>query len=279
MLIGPAMLALSVTFLIPFLYSVAISLSSSESVLAQDLKWVGLKNYVSVLRSAKFSAALWQTVRFVLLTVTLELVFGFLIALALYRRPGKSSILRTIYSVPLMIAPVVSGLQWRWLFADQYGAINALLSWLGLPEILWFATPLGANAAILIGNLWLATPFVILVLIAGLTGTSPELSEAGMVDGANGWQTFWHILLPQLKPTILVILVIRITDAFRIYDLVYILTGGGPGGSTEVLSTYVYKTIFTNLKFGTGAAASLLIGLTICALSFALNLLFREKEG
>ncbi len=278
-LIGPTMTVLLLTFLAPFIYSVFISLSSSDSVLQNSLKWVGLKNYLTVLRSASFGKALWQTLRFVALTVTLELILGFVLAMLLYTRPGKSTAFRLIFSVPLMIAPVVSGLQWRWLFADQYGAINAVLQSVGLKGILWFATPTGANAAVLIANLWLATPFVVIVLLAGLGGTSPELTEAGMIDGANSRQRFFHIILPQLKPTLLVILVIRITDAFRIYDLVYILTGGGPGASTEVLSTYVYKTIFTNLKFGPGAAASLLIAAMICLLSFLLNLLFREKEA
>ena len=278
-LIGPAMVVLTATFLVPFCYSVLISLSSSDSVIQQNLQWVGFKNYLTIFKSAKFGTALWQTVCFVVLTVSLELLTGFLIALVLYRRRGNSTAFRMIFSVPLMIAPVVSGLQWRWLFADQYGAINALLESLNIPGVLWFSNALGANATILIANLWLATPFVIMVLMAGLAGTSQDMVEAGMIDGANGWQRFIHIILPQLKPTILVILVIRITDAFRIYDLVYILTGGGPGGSTEVLSTYVYKMIFTNLKFGTGAAASIIICLIICALSYALNILFREKEA
>ena len=177
-----------------------------------------------------------------------------------------------------MVAPVVSGLQWRWLFADQYGIINHLLSLIGIKAPLWFTGSSTAWVTIVVSNLWLATPFVILVLLAGLGGLSEELNEAAAIDGADSRQIFWKVILPQLKPTLLIILVIRLTDAFRIYDLVYILTGGGPGGSTEVLSTYIYKRIFTDWKFGQGAAASFLVMLIIGMLSLLCNRLMREEE-
>ena len=120
---------------------------------------------------------------------------------------------------------------------------------------------------------------MILVLLAGLGGLPEELNEAAAIDGAGRWQIFTRIILPQLKPTILVILVIRLTDAFRIYDLIYILTGGGPGGSTEVLSTYIYKRIFTDWQFGQGSAAAFLVMLLICLLSFICNRLMNEEDG
>ena len=143
---------------------------------------------------------------------------------------------------------------------------------------MWFTQVSTSWVTIIVANLWLATPFVILVLLAGLGGLSEELNEAAAIDGANHIQTFFHIILPQLKPTILVILVIRLTDAFRIYDLVYILTGGGPGGGTEVLSTFIYKRIFSDWKFGQGSAAAFLVMLIICVLSSLCNKWMKEEE-
>ncbi len=228
--------------------------------------------------NSKFLAALGHTCFFVATTIILEFIIGFVVALLLYREGPGSRVFRLIFAVPLMVAPVVSGLQWRWLFADQYGIINALLNKLGFEAPLWFTQVSTSWVTIIVANLWLATPFVILVLLAGLGGLSEELNEAAAIDGANHIQTFFHIILPQLKPTILVILVIRLTDAFRIYDLVYILTGGGPGGGTEVLSTFIYKRIFSDWKFGQGSAAAFLVMLIICVLSSLCNKWMKEEE-
>ena len=239
---------------------------------------VGLKNYISVLQNSKFQSALFHTCFFVITTIILEFIIGFIVALLLYRETAGSKFFKLIFAVPLMVAPVVSGLQWRWLFADQYGIINHLLSKIGIEAPLWFTSAQTSWVTIIVANLWLAAPFVILVLLAGLGGLSEEMNEAAEIDGANKWQVFRSIILPQLKPTILIILVIRLTDAFRIYDLIYILTGGGPGGKTEVLSTYIYKRIFTDWDFGRGSAASFIVMVIICLLSLLCSKLMSEKE-
>lgn len=277
-LVFPACVVLLVTFAVPMIYAFAISVSDSEAVIRNGFEFVGLENYIKVLTSAKFQSALLHTCFFVVTTILLEFVIGFAVALLLYREVPGSRIFRLIFAVPLMVAPVVSGLQWRWLFADQYGIINHLLDSIGIEAPLWFTTMPTSWITIIVANLWLATPFVILVLLAGMGGLSEELNEAAAIDGAGRAQIFFRIMLPQLKPTILIILVIRLTDAFRIYDLIYILTGGGPGGSTEVLSTFIYKRIFTDWEFSQGAAAAFLVMLIICVLSLALNRLMREKE-
>lgn len=269
---------LLVIFFVPLCYAFAISISDSDAVISSSFKFVGLKNYISVMTNSKFLAALGHTCFFVATTIILEFIIGFVVALLLYREGPGSRVFRLIFAVPLMVAPVVSGLQWRWLFADQYGIINALLNKLGFEAPLWFTQVSTSWVTIIVANLWLATPFVILVLLAGLGGLSEELNEAAAIDGANHIQTFFHIILPQLKPTILVILVIRLTDAFRIYDLVYILTGGGPGGGTEVLSTFIYKRIFSDWKFGQGSAAAFLVMLIICVLSSLCNKWMKEEE-
>ena len=277
-LIAPAVLILIITFAVPLLYSFVISISDSNAIVANKFELVGLKNYISVLQNSKFQSALFHTCIFVITTILLEFIIGFIVALLLYRETAGSKFFKLIFAVPLMVAPVVSGLQWRWLFADQYGIINHLLSKIGIEAPLWFTTAQTSWVTIIVANLWLAAPFVILVLLAGLGGLSEEMNEAAEIDGANKWQVFRSIILPQLKPTILIILVIRLTDAFRIYDLIYILTGGGPGGKTEVLSTYIYKRIFTDWDFGRGSAASFIVMVIICLLSLLCSKLMSEKE-
>lgn len=270
-LVSPALAVFCVIFVLPFLYSLLISMSDGKQIIDGKTDWVGLKNYGAVLSSSSFWVSLGHTLAFVAITIALELALGMIIALLLNRNLPGTRLFRLVYSLPLMIAPVVAGLQWRWLFADQYGVINAILGLFGCEAPLWFSRPLTAWTTILAANLWLATPFVVLVLVSGLSSLSSDLNEAAEVDGAGKGRIFFHVTLPQLKPAILIILVIRVTDAFRVYDLVYILTGGGPGGATEVLSTSIYKQIFVFLEFGQGAAASLLVTAIIFALSLVLN--------
>ncbi len=277
-LTAPACLILLITFVVPLVYAFIISISDSDTVISNQIQIVGLDNYIAVLGNSRFQAALFHTCFFVVTTIILEFIIGFAVALLLYREVKGSRVFRLIFAIPLMVAPVVSGLQWRWLFADQYGIINYLLGMVGVDAPLWFTGGNTAWITIIVANLWLATPFVILVLLAGLGGLPEELNEAAAIDGAGNWQIFTRVILPQLRPTILVILVIRLTDAFRIYDLIYILTGGGPGGSTEVLSTYIYKRIFTDWQFGQGSAASFLVMLIICVLSMICSRLMNREE-
>ena len=278
-LTAPACVILLITFVVPLIYAFIISISDSDTVFSNQIRIVGLDNYIAVLGNSRFQTAFFHTCFFVVTTIVLEFIIGFAVSLLLYTEVKGSRIFRLIFAIPLMVAPVVSGLQWRWLFADQYGIINHILNLIGVDAPMWFTQGNTAWVTIIVANLWLAAPFVILVLLAGLGGLPEELNEAAAIDGAGRWQIFTKVILPQLKPTILVILVIRLTDAFRIYDLIYILTGGGPGGSTEVLSTYIYKRIFTDWQFGQGSAASFLVMLLIGVISLICNSLMNRGDN
>lgn len=275
----PSLIVMGAIMYFPILWSLRISLYSSDSIITGTPKFVGFSNYINVKNSDRFQSALWQTASFVAVTIIIELIIGFAVALVLNRGLPRTRIYRILFSLPLMVAPVVSGLQWRWLFADQYGLVNYILSKFGIEGPLWLANPWGARSAVLIANVWLATPFVILVLLAALSSLPEELFEAARIDGANGIQIFRSITLPLLRPALLLILVIRLSDAFRVFDVVYILTFGGPGGATEVLSSYIYKLTFTSLRFGEGAAASFFVLIIISAVSYAFFKLLRPKEG
>lgn len=275
----PALAVMAVTVMYPILWSLKISFSSSDSVLTHVSKFVGLRNYIRVLSSTQFKSTLLNTCGFVVTTIILELIIAMCIALILNKSLPGTKAFRVIFTLPLMIAPVVSGLQWRWLFADQYGVINQILSKVGIEGPLWLASPWGAKMSILISNIWLAVPFGILVLLAALSSFPEELYEAARIDGARGSQIFRLITLPMLRPAFLTILVVRLSDAFRVFDIVYIVTQGGPGGSTEVLSSYIYKQTFTHLLFGEGAAASFIVMMIIIFTSYICFKLLRPKES
>lgn len=273
----PTLIVMAVTVFYPILWSIKVSLFESKGI-HKTGEFVGLNNYFQVLKSSFFQEAVWNTLGFVTTTILVELVLGFVIALILNKYLPGTRMFMVIFTLPLMISMIVSGLQWRWLFADQYGVINNILDIVGIQGPLWLGSVWGARTSILIANVWLAVPFTIMALLAGLASLSEDLYEAAKLDGASVFQTFRRITLPLLKPTILLILIVRLADAFKLFDLVYIMTGSGPAGSTEVLSSYIYKDIFTNLNFGTGAAASFLVMILLMVISFLLFKILRPKE-
>jgi len=268
---------MAATVAYPLVWVLQISVTSSATAVTGG-HFVGLENYGAVLRSGSFRDALWHTVVFVVLTVTIEVVLSVLLATVLAKRLAGHRIFVGIFALPLMMAPIVSGFMWRWLFADQYGLVNYLLSLVGVDGPLWGGSPFWARLSILVANLWTALPFGILVLFAGMAGIPEELDEAAQLDGAGPWQRFRHVTLPLLRPAILLVLVVRIADAFRVYDVVYILTGGGPAGSTNVLNTYIFKRSFSDFQFGQGAAAAVLVMVLSAVISVAAFRVLRPKE-
>ena len=277
---APAIVAVVLVIGYPLAWAANLSLLSEDALAPRGHPhYVGLDNYAAMLGSRDFREAILQTVGFVATTLTLELLIGFPIALLLNRKLRGIGAFRLIVALPLLIAPSVAGLLFRFLFADQYGAINHLLSLVGVEGPLWAANPWAARASILIGNLWLATPFTILVLLAGMASLPEEPFEAARVDGARPWQLIRYIMLPLLRPALLVILVVRLTDAFRIFDLVYILTGGGPGNFTDVASTFIYREAFVRVDFPQAAAAAFLLVALVAALSLVLFRLLRRRDA
>jgi multiple sugar transport system permease protein len=275
----PALAILLVSVAYPIAWALNLSVHTLDLVNPEKSgEFVAAANYADIVASGDFRQALFNTCAFVITTLILEILVAFPIALLLHRGLPGTPIFRLIFSSPLMVAPVVGGMLWQFMFADQYGAINNLLAVVGVRGPLWLADVWGARAAVLIGNLWLATPFNVLVLLAGMASLPEQLFEAARIDGARGDQVFRFIMLPLLRPALLIILVIRLTDAFRVFDIVYILTGGGPGSATQTLSVFVYKEIFTRLHFAQGSAASfMMLGITIVLSIFVIRVL-RPKE-
>jgi multiple sugar transport system permease protein len=275
----PSLIVLALTMLYPIGRTVWLSLNSDKIALRGGVDFVGLTNYLKIIRNPDFGAALAQTLGFLAASFALEAVLGLTVALALHRDLAGAKTFRAIVSLPLMVAPVVGALAWRFMFADGYGLIDTIAHYFGGHGPRWFANVWLARAAVLIANLWLALPFDILVLLAGLAALPTEPLEAARVDGASPWQTLTHITLPLLKPVIAIIVVIRLADAFRIFDVVYILTGSGPANRTDVLSTFIYRQMFTVFDFAGGAAGSILLVIVTSFASLIAVLALRDRAA
>lgn len=275
----PALAAIALTTLFPILHTIWLSLNGPDTALRGTPDFKGLANYGRIIRSIDFQKALWQTLGFVSTSLVLEIIIGMAVALALHRGLRGSRVFRAIVAMPLMVAPVVGALAWRFVFVDGYGMIDSLMNSFGGEGPLWFADVWLARVSIVIANLWMALPFDILVLLAGLASLPTDPVEAAQVDGASPAQIFWHLTLPLLKPVLAVILVVRIADAFRVFDVVYILTTSGPANSTDVLSTYIYRQMFTAFDFPGGAAAAVLLVLITAAFSLLAVALLRSRAS
>lgn len=279
-LVAPALATILLVALFPLLWTFW------ESVHLHDLRmpwlgrpFIGAVNYAEALRDPRFWAALGHTAFFTAVSVTLELGLGLALALAMNRATRGRTVIRAAVLVPWAIPTVVSALLWRFIFDDQAGIVNAVLSGVGLirQPIVWFIHPDLAWVPLIVSDVWKTTPFVALLLLAGLQNIDSSLYEAARIDGASSWQQFRHVTLPLLKPAMLVALVFRTLDSVRVFDLVYVLTGGGPGTSTEPIALYTFNSLLQNLRFGYGSALSVITFVVSFALALGyLRLLGRD---
>jgi ABC-type sugar transport system permease subunit len=207
-----------------------------------------------------------NTFLFLVLSVAGALIAGLALALLLNRPFPGQKLVQTILLVPLMVAPVIAAIMIRWIFNDQFGIVNVVLEAIGLDGQPWLVQRWSAFAIIVLTDIWLWTPWFTLLLLAGLQSLPKEPFEAAAIDGTTGWRVFRYLTLPMLRPVIVVCVVIRAIDAFRTFDIVWTLTGGGPGRSTELFSLYAYVLAFLNLDLGRGSAAAIIGGVIILVL-------------
>jgi multiple sugar transport system permease protein len=254
----PAAVFMLLFFLYPMIMLVRDSLFDSKS----GTMFVGADNYTKALTSDRFYQSLYNTVVFVVGAVTIELVIGLVIALLLSTGFKGSHFVRTLFLSPLMIAPLVCGLIWKFMLNDQFGILNSFLYKVGLIDnpqsILWLSDSKYALLSCIIADVWLTTPFMMLVLLAGIQGIPLSLFEAAHIDGASRSQRFWHITLPSLRPVIVVAVIIRMIDAARSFDIIWVLTQGGPNFASSVLSTLIYNTMIRYNQIGYASAMAVL---------------------
>jgi ABC-type sugar transport system permease subunit len=221
--------------------------------------YVGMANYAEALSSARFWSALANTAVFTAVTVTLELAAGLLLALTVDRIARGRDVVRTAVLLPWAIPTVVVALVWRFLFENPAGLVNDLVLRVGLSSPTWFADATAAWVPLMLADAWKMTPFVAVLLLAGLQNIDPSLYEAARMDGAGWGRQLTGITLPLLKPALLVAFIFRTLDAFRVFDVIYVMTGGGPGTATESIALLTFSTLLQNLRFGFGAALSIIV--------------------
>jgi multiple sugar transport system permease protein len=272
--IGPAMAVMVAACLYPVVSALQLSLFDwSMGTPWSSARWVGLDNFISAFQNPRVWGSLWTTLWFAGLSVGLEMILGIALALALEKPIRGIAFFRTLFILPMMIAPVAVGLAWRYMFDAQFGLINAFLGVLGIGAKAWLAEPGLAFAAIVIADIWQWTPFVFIMIAAALANVDGAVIEASRIDGANWWQMTMRVKLPMILHVIAITLMMRLIDAFRVLEVIYVLTFGGPGDSTEILSLHIYKTAFIGQQLGSAAAISVLLLVVVMGLSwFALRL-------
>ena len=258
-LLMPAILIIVLVVGIPMLYSLYLSFTNYTLTSAQNYEFVGFQNYITLLfKDPLFWKAFFRTVLFISLAVNIEFLIGLGIAQLMARAIRGQSLGRTLMMMPMMFAPILVGFQFKWFFSAQVGLVNNILYTLTGEShfIPWLVdTPLGF-IAILIAEIWMSAPFMAIILEAGILSLPQEPFEAAEVDGASGWQKFRHLTLPMLMPFIYTAMAIRSLDVARAYDVVSIMTGGGPGNRTELIWTYVNRLAFSGQQFALGSAMS-----------------------
>jgi ABC-type sugar transport system permease subunit len=255
----PATIILFLVYIYPLIYNVDLSLSEWNIAVGGEKYYVGLSNYSYNFSDSLFQKVLKNTIVFTAVSVPLEVVIGLGLALLINRKIRGRSIFLAILCLPMMIASVIVGLTWRWLFAWDYGLLNPLIGVFGIGPVNWLADPSIAMYSVIIADVWCMTPFIMLFCYAGLRMVPQERYEAAEIDGVSAWQKFRHITLPSIKGILVIAILIRAMDAFtKLFDVAYTLTGGGPAYATEVLPIYAYRVGLVFFRLGRGASIAMI---------------------
>src|SRR5918994_4105108 len=278
--VSPALALLLFLSVFPLLWALYLSFTDYSATRDTPAEWVGFGNYLDILTSSAVHDRAITTLVYVVGAVSLQTLLGFSIAYLISRRVRGRGLMTTLFLVPMMLSPVVVGLFWRFMLDTQFGVINSLLGSLGLGSVEWLTNQRMALASVILVDTWQWTPFIMLIALAGLTAVPRYLYEAASIDRASEWFRFRHITLPLVWPLLLIAILFRAIEAFRLFDLVYILTSGGPGVSTETLSFHVYKVAFLGFNPGTASAYGILMVLVVIVLTqLYLRYLNKLKEG
>lgn len=295
MLVAPSLLVVGIVALYPLIESFRLSFTNARLASSREVSYVGFRNYQRLIEDSAFINALWNTVVITVSSVALETVLGMVIALVIHSHFQGRGMVRAAMLIPWAIPTVVSSRLWQFMYNDVFGVINDLLvvrgpqlvDWIPgiggklagiFPErkVAFLADPQLSLASIVAVDVWKTTPFMALLLLAGLQVIPEDIYEASTVDGANKWQQFWQMTMPMIKPALLVALIFRTLDAFRIFDLPYVMKGTAP--ETMTVAIYARQTLIEFQRLGLGSAAAVIIFLCIGALVIIYTRLVRVEE-
>lgn len=271
-MVAPAILILFGLVIYPFIFNINLSFHDASifNIRSGDFNFLGLKNYIDTVKDPFVQKAFIRTIYFASITVVLQLIIGMMAALAFNHGFKGKNILMPLALAPMMITPVAVGLFWRILLNSQWGVINYLLTVFGIPPQFWLSDPRMAFVSIIVVQVWWGVSFVFLIILGGLSALPKEPYESAYIDGASRLQAFWYITMPLLRPVLTVIATIRIIDALREFDIIYMLTGGGPGDSTRVFTLELFVTAFERGQYGVASAQAILLLLIILVLTSGL---------
>jgi multiple sugar transport system permease protein len=277
---APALIVIAAVTIFPIVYSVIMSLNN-VTVTGNGFSLDGFtfSNYNLLIHSSLWRDALIFTLYYTLVTVVVELILGTCIALVLERLVAGRGWMMALLLIPWSMITVINAELWAYIYNGTYGVADYILGALGLGHPVILGTPTSAVIGLMIADIWKTTPFVAIIVLAGLVMLPGDVFEAAEVDGASGWYTFWHITLPLLRPTIALAVMFRVLQAFGLFDLPYVMTGGGPGTATQSLAILAYNALFKNLAFGPGAAVATSTALLVLLGCLASLRVFRVQVG
>lgn len=268
--IGPAVVFLLIFSVLPMAYSFWISLQSYNTSKSPDtIHFAGFANYAAVLTDINFLQSAAWTFVFTICVVVLNIIFGLTLAVLLTSHYAKrsSQVFKILFTLPMMIAPVVTATIWKLMFSPIYGVLNGILTMMGFGRVDWMSNTLPARIALIVVEVWATTPLCMLILMAALQTVSDDVLEAAKIDGANWFRSFFEIVLPLIRNHLALVITLRFMDAIRMFDIVYNLTNGGPGTSTETLASTIYKMAFRYFDVGKGSAGAYVFFVMIVLLS------------
>jgi multiple sugar transport system permease protein len=270
-MITPGMLFLLVMAAFPLLGLLVMSTFSLDLTYPAGNAWIGLENYADMLHDSRFLHAIWLTFIYTVSTVVLQVSIGLALALAFFRTFRGQGILRVSVLLPMILAPVVVGLAFRtMIMTPEYGILDYVSILLGFGSKPWLVDPNWALLSVIIIHTWQWTPFAFLVFLASLHAVPPDPLEAALMDARNAWQRFWHVILPMIRPAVVIVIIFRTMIALRAFAAIFSATGGGPGTATEILNLYTYRESFNSLNLGYGAA----LGTILLLITVGVSLIF-----
>ena len=279
--LAPAAVILAFALLYPIGYMVYASfLDWSPSQRIGEADFIGLRNYTNLLQDAAFGESFWVTIKFAAVVVTLEMIIGVGLALLLDRNIKGMSLLRTIFILPMMIAPIVVGLMWRYMYHPTVGIFNRTIKSLGFEEgIPWLSDSTWSFIAVVIADVWQWTPFIFILALAAMQSLPRSALEAAEIDGATEWQKITLIKIPLMMPVLIVTLMLRLIDAFKVLEVIMVLTNGGPGLSTEIVALRIFRTAQEFQELGEAAAMSNLLLMLLMALTIGMFFYSQIQEA
>lgn len=278
--LAPAAVVLAVALIYPVGYMIWASfLNWNPSQRIGEAEFVRLANYAKLLSDAQFRESFGVTLSFAAVVVSVELVLGVGLALVLERELRGMTVLRTLFILPMMIAPIVVGLMWRYMYHPTVGTFNRTLTALGLDPVPWLSDPGWAFVSVVIADIWQWTPFIFILSLAALQSMPRSAMEAARIDGATDFQTVLYIKLPLMLPVLVVTALLRLIDAFKVLEVILVMTNGGPGLSTEILSLRIARTASEFRELGSAAAMSNLLLVLLMILTLAMFLFTKATEA